>query len=116
MQSTRQAVALNSLCRASCSVSAAAAVTMLLSQVAVATGAETYATHAKYEAIRLAQNDTAKVVDFRIASQPMSEALTAFGAQSGLTIIVETKVSRGIKAVALSGQYTPEQALKILLE
>jgi hypothetical protein len=64
----------------------------------------------------LAQGDNAPKVEFSIAAQPMETALTALGAQSGLTIIVETKVSKGIKASALSGFYTAEEALKKLLE
>src|SRR5262249_53904009 len=78
-------------------------------------------------ALSLAQNNVAKAesiphanlansrVDFHISAQPMETAVTELGAQSGLTIIVETKVSKGVKAPALSGQYTPEEALKKLL-
>jgi iron complex outermembrane recepter protein len=64
----------------------------------------------------LAQSDNAPKVEFKIESQPMETALTALGAQSGLTIIVETKVSKGVRAQALSGSYTAEEALKKLLE
>lgn len=64
----------------------------------------------------MARNVAANTVAFDIEPQPMSQALTRLGEQSGLTIIVETKVSKGVKAAALSGSYTPEEALEKLLE
>src|SRR5689334_11412500 len=63
-----------------------------------------------------AQGDNSPKLEFNIASQPMETALTALGAQSGLTIIVETKVSKGVKAAALTGTYTADEALQKLLE
>jgi|GEM_PF-850958 len=57
-----------------------------------------------------------RTIAFDVRAMPMSEALTRLGELSGLTIIVETQVSKGIMAAALSGRYTAEEALKKLLE
>lgn len=54
-------------------------------------------------------------IDFHIAGQPISDALTALGRQSGLTIIVESRLSRGLMATPLSGSYTPDEALRKIL-
>ncbi|MBL8267509.1 TonB-dependent receptor domain-containing protein, partial [Steroidobacter sp.] len=62
-------------------------------------------------------SDTAeKKLQFNLERQPISEALTALGQQSGLTIIVESSVSRGITAEPLSGSYTANEALQRLLQ
>lgn len=97
--------------------SVAAAVAMLLAQANAVAGPETSEARAARPAqMSLAQTDTARVIDFDIEPQPMSEALTKLGEQAGLTIIVETRVSQGIEAAALSGRYTADEALKALLE
>lgn len=55
-------------------------------------------------------------IALNIPAQPMSSALTDLGAQTGLTIIVETKVTQGVRSDALRGTYTADEALKKLLE
>ena len=57
-----------------------------------------------------------KKFTLNIPAQSISSALTDLGAQTGLTIIVETKVSQGVKSDALRGTYTADEALKKLLE
>lgn len=98
--------------KASSAFTVAAVVAAALAQAAVA--GEPVAGHSS--AVRLAQETPSGAMNFEIAAQPLSEALTALGAQSGLTIIVETELSRGIQATALSGRYTPDEALRRLLE
>ncbi len=51
-----------------------------------------------------------------IPAQPVASALTDLGLQTGLTIIIETKVSLGVKSEAVHGSYTADEALKKLLE
>lgn len=55
-------------------------------------------------------------IAFDIPAQPIETALTAFGQQSGLTIAFETKDGRGRQAPAVSGLYTPEEALQKILQ
>ncbi len=55
-------------------------------------------------------------VNFYIKQQPMGAALTAFGEQSGLTVIVESKLGRGLTSQPLSGLYTADEALRRILE
>lgn len=55
-------------------------------------------------------------IAFHIPAQPVETALTAFGQQSGLTIAFETKDGRGQQAPAISGLYTPEEALRKILQ
>lgn len=55
-------------------------------------------------------------VNFNIQPQPIGKALTVFGEQSGLTVIVESKLSHGLQSRAVSGAYTPDEALKQILE
>lgn len=52
---------------------------------------------------------------FNIPAQPLSDALTAFGRQSGLQITYQPELAAGLSSRAVSGSYTPEQALQQLL-
>jgi iron complex outermembrane receptor protein len=52
---------------------------------------------------------------FDIPAQPLSDALTLFGRQSGLQISVHADLVRGLTTSGVSGQMTPEQALTRLL-
>src|SRR5687767_3921692 len=99
MQSRGPAAGANSLVRTSSKLSVAAAVAMVLSQAAMAGTAEAGNSPGNSRSVAppsivLAQSAAAELVTFDIQPQPMSEALTALGAQSGLTIIVETTVSK----------------------
>ncbi|HEY6642667.1 TonB-dependent siderophore receptor [Povalibacter sp.] len=50
-----------------------------------------------------------------IASQPLGNALQEFARQSGVQIIFFSRLTRGLSAPAVSGQYTTEEALAALL-
>ncbi|MET1756511.1 TonB-dependent receptor [Novosphingobium sp. RD2P27] len=52
---------------------------------------------------------------FDIAPQPVDEALTEFGRQSGLQVSVDASQVRGISAQGVRGTMTPSQALDRLL-
>lgn len=58
--------------------------------------------------------DTHKV-NFHIAQQPVGDALTQFGEQSGLAIGVPAALSHGVTARPLDGDYTLDEALAKLL-
>lgn len=58
---------------------------------------------------------SSRTVSFDISSQPLSQALTAFGRQSGLQIAVDSAAVAGKTSVAVSGTMTAEQALRQLL-
>ncbi len=65
-----------------------------------------------------AQNPTLadRKATFDIASQPLADALTALARQSGLNIILTSQAAARTLAPALSGSYTPDEALKKLLQ
>ncbi len=48
-------------------------------------------------------------------SQPLGEALKEFGRTSGLTVVVDSALARGITAPGLRGLYTPAEALDLIL-
>lgn len=50
-----------------------------------------------------------------IASQPLSDALQEFARQSGIQVIFFSRITDGLRAPALEGQYTATAALAILL-
>jgi iron complex outermembrane recepter protein len=52
---------------------------------------------------------------FDIAAQPLADALTAFGRQSGMQLSVDASLVRGIASPGLRGSMPPEQALRQLL-
>ncbi len=54
-------------------------------------------------------------VSLKIAAQPLADALAEFAQQTGLQMIVSSKVARNLMAPPLSGDFTPEAALKQLL-
>lgn len=49
-------------------------------------------------------------------AQPLPEALEAFGAQTGWSGFYQADTVAGLRAPALAGRYTPEAALRLLLE
>jgi iron complex outermembrane recepter protein len=61
----------------------------------------------------LATNDSSK--HFEIKAEPLAEALMEFGAQSGLTVIAPTTLTRGKSAPALRGNLAWADALARLL-
>ena len=53
--------------------------------------------------------------DFDIPAQPLTDALVAFGQQSGVQVTVDGTVARSVSAPAVQGIMTSEQALRQLL-
>jgi len=53
---------------------------------------------------------------YSIASGSLSDSLTEFGDQSGIKLILNADLTRGLKSNALSGIYTIDQGLKKLLK
>jgi iron complex outermembrane receptor protein len=56
-----------------------------------------------------------RTVAFDIPSQPLAQALTAFGRQSGVQVAFDPTAAAGKTSVAVSGSLTPDQALRQLL-
>jgi iron complex outermembrane receptor protein len=56
-----------------------------------------------------------RTVAFDIPAQPLAQALTAFGRQSGLQVAFDPAAAAGKTSVALSGLMATEQALRVLL-
>jgi iron complex outermembrane receptor protein len=56
-----------------------------------------------------------RVATFDIPAQPLSQALTTFGRQSGLQVAFDPAAAAGKSSVALGGSMTAEQALRTLL-
>ena len=52
---------------------------------------------------------------FSIPPQPLADAITSFGRQSGMQVSVDGDLARGIASPGVSGSMTPEQALSRLL-
>ncbi|MGH6619173.1 MAG: STN domain-containing protein, partial [Alphaproteobacteria bacterium] len=52
---------------------------------------------------------------FDIPAQPLADALTQFGRQSGMQVSVDAGLIRGISSPGASGSMLPEQALRRLL-
>lgn len=61
------------------------------------------------------QAASAEATTFRIAAQPLAEALADFGAQSGLQVSVDAADVRGLSTAGVSGAMPPAQALNLLL-
>src|SRR5258708_5984595 len=57
----------------------------------------------------------AKRITLHIARQPVGDALSEFGRQSGLTVMIQSVIGRGVTSPPLDGDYTPVDALEQLL-
>jgi len=57
----------------------------------------------------------AQKVTLHIAPQPVGDALSEFGRQTGLTIMIQSVMGRGVISPKLEGEYTPSSALDQLL-
>src|SRR5438445_360226 len=57
----------------------------------------------------------AQKVVLNIASQPVPDALSELGRQTGLGIVVYSSLGRGVTAPQLAGEYTPAEALERIL-
>ena len=62
-----------------------------------------------------AQAQAERRAAFDVPSQPLGQALTAFGQQAGLQVGVSAPTVAGKTSTAVSGVMTPEQALRLLL-
>jgi hypothetical protein len=54
-------------------------------------------------------------IEFHLAQQPVGQALTALGQQSGLTVVMESSLARDVMAPAVEGRYTPAEAVRQIL-
>jgi iron complex outermembrane recepter protein len=116
MSATTKPVDLNSRTRRASALCLTAAVSMILSQAALAVESEQERNRVDAMPAVLLTLDTSERVNFHIKAQPMSEALLELGEQSGLTIIAETALTRGLKAPEFSTLATVDQAFRRLLD
>jgi iron complex outermembrane recepter protein len=63
-----------------------------------------------------AEDAGTKTAEFHIGASELADALTQFGAQSGLQVVYSPDVARGLKSAALSGRVTVEAALTQMLK
>ncbi len=61
------------------------------------------------------QSAKSKQFRFDIPPQALSSALAAFGEAANLQLLYDAALTRGLSTKGISGTYTPEQALRILL-
>jgi len=54
-------------------------------------------------------------IDFEIPSQPLADALHAYGRRMGIQVLYETRSAIGRQSEAVQGRFTPDEALKRLL-
>src|SRR5262245_59557403 len=54
--------------------------------------------------------------EFNITASALADALSKFGAQSGLQVLYPLELVRGMKAPALTGKYSVDAALQKLLK
>jgi len=64
------------------------------------------------EAVQSAENGQLR---FEIPPQALASALSSFGEAADLQVLYDAALARGLKTEGVSGTYTPEQALRILL-
>ncbi len=55
-------------------------------------------------------------ITLNIPPLPLGKALTEFARQSGLQVVLYTKVGKGINSPSVVGSYTPDAALALMLE
>ncbi|MPY69298.1 MAG: TonB-dependent siderophore receptor [Alphaproteobacteria bacterium] len=67
------------------------------------------------DAAALQQAQAENALRFDIPAQPLPEALTAFGRQSGWQLTYPSPLAQGQRSRAVSGRHTPAEALNILL-
>jgi hypothetical protein len=58
---------------------------------------------------------TTQPIDFEIPSQPLANALHAYGRRMGIQVLYESRSAMGRQSEAVQGQFTPDEALKRLL-
>jgi len=60
--------------------------------------------------------DSNTTIALRIEAQPIGDALNEFSRQSGLHVVLYSKLGRGLRSPGLSGSYTRDAALTTLLQ
>jgi hypothetical protein len=55
-------------------------------------------------------------MDFDIPPQPLATALAAYGAATGIAVLVDGELATGRTSAAVSGLHAPREALRLLLE
>ncbi len=85
------------------------ATSLLVAGVAIGMAPSVFAQEPPLEA------QASRTTTFDIAAQPLAQALTAFGRQSGMQIAVDTAAVAGKTSAGVSGTMTAEQALRQLL-
>jgi len=63
-----------------------------------------------------AEDVAAEPISFDIPAQPLDQAVTELARQAGLTLGGDSSLLRGKQAPALKGEYTPADALRLLLD
>lgn len=58
----------------------------------------------------------AQRIGFDIAAQPLGDALQAYAKATGLSVFFDAQVTAGRTSVAVHGEFTPQEALRRLLE
>ena len=64
----------------------------------------------------VARGQDVKRHSFEVPAQDLGASLKALALQSGITVLVDSKIVAGKQAPALHGSYTVEEALRILLD
>jgi iron complex outermembrane receptor protein len=85
------------------------ATSLLVAGLAIGLGSAVFAQEPPLEA------QASRSTTFDIAAQPLAQALTAFGRQSGMQIAVDTAAVAGKTSAGVNGAMTAEQALRQLL-
>lgn len=85
------------------------ATSLLVASLAIGMAPQVFAQEPPLEA------QASRTAVFDIAAQPLAQALTAFGRQSGMQIAVDTAAVTGKTSAGVSGSMTAEQALRQLL-
>ncbi len=81
---------------------------------ALSAGPVLYA-HLAFAQIVQTQDTTAPARQFNIPAQPLTNALSQFGRQSGLQVAFPSEASQGVRSNSVVGSFTPQQALERLL-
>lgn len=58
---------------------------------------------------------TTQPIDFEIPSQPLADALHAYGRRMGIQVLYESRSAIGRQSAAVQGRFAPDEALKRLL-
>jgi type II secretory pathway component GspD/PulD (secretin) len=63
-----------------------------------------------------AESASSAPTDFQIPAASLADALSKFGAQTGMQVVYAPELARGLKSRALSGRLTVDVALKQMLD